>query len=252
MPWGSDCPVPPQKALSYIVKKVVPHYPSAHVVVTGDVTDTGTEGAFWNAGALLDPIGRRRLTVVPGNHDDGWHTAAWPGTAGMRPMLSAFGGSRPAFPRLKLIRHVALIGLDSTHRRLSATGSIGREQLARLKSMLGSPKLCGRRIVVALHHHPFKLDNGLGEFMMELVDAKELRSALARRVDVVLFGHKHKAHLRRDFAGVPLWLGAPSSVAFDRGRCRVGVVRIPVEGPVTRKWHVITKERVDQCFPTWR
>jgi len=98
-----------------LVRRIDQHFPHAHVVVTGDVTDSGTPTSVEAAYAILEPWLRPdRLSVVPGNHDCGTKGGVWiPGRK--RNLIARFARSTPQkYPWVKMLGNIVLIGLDST------------------------------------------------------------------------------------------------------------------------------------------
>jgi len=253
--------LPPYQVVEHLVSRIGKDFPRAHVVITGDVVDRGSKAGFDAAAEVLCPlIGGAKLSVVPGNHDDSF-TRFFVRERGIESMYAAFEAAASnahsvdgGMPYVKYVRHVAIIGLNSAHdtRRPSATGSIGEEQLGRLDRLLDKTAVRNRVAVILLHHHPYSLprSSGIKEFFMELNDAEALRGVLADRVDLVLFGHKHRSHLRRRFSGVPLWASAPSSVGPDRNGCyRFRVFEIFDDGRIDHRWVKFDESAIGMTVP---
>lgn len=228
-----DAGVRAEQLISYVDKK----YRDAHVVVTGDITDSGTPEARAEALRILSPMFlRERLSVVPGNHDCGtlgnyYIEERWRAfCACFRPLW----GDRVGFPWVKHVGPLAIVGLDSnvkSHGDFWATGNLGQQQLSELDRILGG--LPPFKIpVVLLHHHPYDT-NGL----TELVDAKALRTCLSARLKgrsgVVLYGHKHGSTVHRR-SGVTYYQ-APSSIVINRARLRFRVLSVGFDG-IKESW----------------
>jgi len=230
-------------------------YHNPHVVITGDITDTATPEAFSVTSSLLKPlIDQNALTIVPGNHDDPF--TRFGRTRGLdlfnesfRHLFNRTQSSHPSgYPFVRLLDHVALIGLNSAHntRRLSATGSIGKEQLEYLGYILERPEIVQRFKVLMLHHHPYvlkKFDMLLDESVMELTDAEDLRDTIAGRMDLVLFGHKHKRHILERKFDVPLWVCSSSTIEPDGKYYSFRVFEIFKPGRIN---HYTNKIRVEE------
>lgn len=223
-----------------LVRYIDDKYPDAHVVITGDITDSGTAASYRRAqehlGHWLRP---GRLSVVPGNHDCG-PLGAHVIPKRKRAFLSTFsktlrGGTQQPFPWVKPMRHVVLIGLDSTaDGSLLARGGLGEAQLARLHDILNEARVRSRTSILLLHHHPFSWN-----LFTALDDADELLDTISGpRVDLVLFGHKHNAGRRR-VNGIT-FLASPSSVEASNGRLRFRAVTISEDGRITTKWDGIS------------
>jgi 3',5'-cyclic AMP phosphodiesterase CpdA len=219
------------KAMS-LVAHVEREHAGAHVVITGDVTDSGTATSYVVARNILkrwlDPA---RLSVVPGNHDCG----TW-GQTFMADRRSHFRSTfaptltgAMSFPFLKMVGHAAILGLDSNVKAAGEPlqrGHLGAAQVARLDALLAHVP-ANRVPVILLHHHPYD-----HEPTGELEDAAALHDCLARRLgkrpSLVLFGHRHFATSRT--RSWPHHYQAPSSVIVEKGRLRYRLLAISPAG----------------------
>jgi 3',5'-cyclic-AMP phosphodiesterase len=176
------------------------------VMVTGDLTDFGTDEEYAHFRALMAPL-TMPVYPIPGNHDD---------RAGMR---RAFG-ARLAFQPDGPLSYVAEAGdlrlmmLDSSVRG-EKHGMLGDATLAWLDRELAAQPT--RPTVVALHHPPFV--TGIRHMdVQNCFDAKSLAQVLARHPQVLLTvcGHVHRT-VMTTFAGRPCVIGpCPAhAVAFD-------------------------------------
>ena len=195
------------------------------VVVTGDLTDSGSPAEARALETALDAAAARRpVLAVPGNHD---LPRPLPGVAlgpagdavvlrslaarsrrsGFVRVPDAVGSGFPAV--LAVAEGRCLVyGLDSTWgvgERSLARGRLGADQLAALDCHLAALDP-GQRRVLALHHHPVALPAGRrlwdllkeGDWAHGLEDRDALRDLLRRhRVDLVLHGHRHHFLRRR-------------------------------------------------------
>lgn len=157
-------------------------YPGAHVVITGDITDSGTPTSQQEAQRILqDWMNPRRLSVVLGNHDCGLKGNFYDPACVQRfqKIFSPTVEGGLTFPWAKYIPPLSLIGLNSnvnTWNEWFAEGRLGGEQLGWMDQTLS--KLPRAWIpVVLLHHHPF--DSGLGTC---LNDAADFRACIGRRL----------------------------------------------------------------------
>lgn len=191
--------------------------PDWHLVITGDITDTGAREEMEEAKKILAPIWDPEiLSVVPGNHDYPAKVIAAYGRSfeldvpddyekQRRLFRSFFGelmepseGFRSWFPIVKLLpkQRLALVLMDSlTEQGLYAGGVIGSRQLGLLRRVLDqlhkSPQSCEWPIVVALHHSPLDSSAKMG-----LEDCDQLLEACRGRVSAVINGHIHSYNIR--------------------------------------------------------
>ena len=170
------------KRLAYIRE----HYPRHVLVVTGDVTDDGSEKQYENAMHILPP----GAYICPGNHDYGYAGNLYDPSKARRfgqylPQSGKYG-RRPVVDR---IDNVVLIGLDSCLRTVSphdmACGKIEWLQRFFLSRVL--KRYQDSMKIVYFHHHPFDRSPWMG-----MKDAEKLLK-VCRDCELLLFGHKHKA-----------------------------------------------------------
>lgn len=174
------------------------------LLVTGDLTETATDGEYAFLVAALEKLGWPYL-AVPGNHDD---------RAAMR---RAFPGMAPGAADAPFCHVVdradwplRLIGLDSIVPRKSE-GALDPERLAWLADELNKTT-ADRPALIFMHHPPFRTGiapmdacgilDGLPAF-------RDLIVAHADRIAGVLCGHVHRV-IHASIGGVPILL-APSS-----------------------------------------
>lgn len=166
------------------------------IVITGDLSDNANrpEQREEAAGAV-DELKKQgyKVLVVPGNHDYGT------GTMGNIRNIALFKkrffkNPELSYPKLDILDGTAFIGLDSTaeelhwHDRIFAQGELGKEQLERLKNIIGDSKIGNMKKVIYLHHHPF--DFKLGR---QLKDSDNLKEIIENKIDALLFGHYHRS-----------------------------------------------------------
>lgn len=133
-------------------------------------------------------------SIVPGNHD--LHLLGV-----LREQISAAGFLRhfnklhesamvteSYYPWVKLVGPVALIGIDSTSKRLGATGYIGNRQIRKILDILDRADVRMRCPVVVLHHSPLKQ---VKRRLRRLRDSEQFLKAIRGQVSVVLCGHTH-------------------------------------------------------------
>ncbi len=199
-----------------------PDVPSRCAVLhTGDLIDAALPENREAGKRKLDRLRDAgfRVILCPGNHDYGDFIAVTneAASAFQREFASyIFHDEQPAFPVLHRLDdgHV-LIGLDSNEAELSflqslfAEGHLGPRQLEKLNRLLDHDDLTGKKVVLALHHHPFyhgysvMPDVGDGHLFKHLKarftrpfrrrkDAYSLCQVARDRVQLVLFGHMHE------------------------------------------------------------
>lgn len=164
-----------------------------HVVVTGDLTESGRHGAYREFQRIFAPlIDAGRVTIVPGNHDR---------------LGDDVGKSFMNGVRVDVVRAPGayFVRLDSTgpHNRSSIVAAHGRicgdvlDQLSAALAAAPEGDLCA----ILLHHHPVPLPGenfleriscSLGlPYARELTLGRELLRRAVGRCDLVLHGHRH-------------------------------------------------------------
>lgn len=183
--------------------------PHDHTAVTGDLVNIALSREFAVAQAWLDRLGGPDdVTFVPGNHDAyvrsaiaHWDTH-W--DAFMRGDAEAV--HEPSTVRFPFVRRrgpVALVGLSTAVPTLpiSASGRLGRDQVARLIELLRRLGNDGVFRIVLIHHPP---TTPLAKRLKRLIDGSAFRKAIAQAgAELVLHGHTHKRSL--------IWLNGPKT-----------------------------------------
>ena len=174
------------------------------VLVTGDLTETATDGESAFLVAALDGLGLPYY-VVPGNHDDrAAMRRAFPGMSMGQPDAPfCYAVDKPEWP-------LRLIGLDSTVPRHSE-GELCPARLTWLADELGQAT-ADRPALIFMHHPPFRTGiapmdacgilDGLPAFRDLVTDHTD-------RIAAILCGHVHRV-IHAAIGGVPVLL-APSS-----------------------------------------
>jgi 3',5'-cyclic AMP phosphodiesterase CpdA len=159
------------------------------VVLTGDITDDGSEVQYANALKLLTPF-TNRIFVAPGNHDYG--------TMGLnykRECVKRFNvlAELLNFPR-KEFYDLRVLPIDSNLKTYTpfdfARGKVGWWNRRAIKKFGLQCKKDKKVSLVCLHHTPFE-----EHWTLELKDAEELLRACEGYVDLVLVGHEHKERI---------------------------------------------------------
>jgi predicted phosphodiesterase len=201
-----------------------------HVVLTGDVTESGRIDEYELFQSLFLPLRREgRLTVVPGNHDRSGDDVAELLSDELRVSVDARDG-------------VFMVCVDSTapHNRslFRCHGTLCERTLDGVDEALGlAPP--GVLVTVLLHHHVLPLPvESFGEWFAdtcgwphaaELPLGRALLERVRGRCDLVLHGHRHvPRHFQVDGARPLQVLNAGSSTglgAYRVLRHEAGVVR---------------------------
>ncbi len=233
------------------------------VLITGDVVDDGREAQFIEARRILEPLHTAGFQVVPlpGNHDYGWN-GAYAQEKRFKLFKKYLMGieTRVTHPDVPYADdRVALITLNSMRAEtgfwdgLLADGELGDDQLAELAELLTTlraERSKSFKIVVALHHHPFLFpDDKLFKHSKEwlghrLKDGADFMRLVSGRIDVLLFGHEHRAvdfsqplagHILTEKYGIPCILcsgrstdpGLPARLITIQGRGKARVEPAP-------------------------
>lgn len=174
------------------------------VVISGDLTDEGTEDEYQKLRELLVEL-RRPFVVLPGNHDDrgklraAFSDHAWLPNEGALSFALDVGELR-------------LVALDTSVPGLHH-GELDADTLAWLDSELTEHR--SRTVVIVMHHPPFM--TGIPYLdIYGLRNADAFARVLARHsnVDRILAGHVHRSMQTR-LGSVPV-LTCPSTTTQDR------------------------------------
>ncbi len=199
------------RKLPWLVEAIDREFPDAHVVITGDITDSGTSPSVRQALSLLAPwLQPQQLSIVPGNHDCGTKGSAWLRERKQH-LIDAFANCTPTtYPWVKTVGPLALIGLDSTAGTRGHVGEVhAREVQNQLQSL--SPE---ERIARAIHALKTRYGEA-GASLKELVAREGVRAAV-KMLERMQFangevGEEQRARL-------------VNLLARDEVRCRIPVV----------------------------
>lgn len=204
-----------------MLRKIKDQFPEHYLIVTGDITDDGNEKQYKNAFKELNAF-KGKVFICPGNHDFGAAGNIYSkGRAKdfdkylMSPLDQGgtfYGNNEPIVNVLKDgDERIMLIALDSnletSHPFDFACGEIGDNQIRVLEFILTNPGSVGMKKILFFHHHPFIQNNPF----MELKDAKELMRTIYGRIDVLMFGHKHKSNYWMNYGGTKHILASDNS-----------------------------------------
>ena len=211
-----------------LLKFVRERYPKHKLIVTGDIADDGMEAQFAHAAKALAPF-MGNLYICPGNHDFGAAGLFYSEEKAERfdRMLSLPLGQGGTFanenlPLVHVLKErgttVVLIALDTNLETIQpfdfSCGAVGKKQRHALEGVLEDPSTAEAVKMIFMHHHPFVLDDPF----LRLTDAKKLMRLLYYRVDVLLFGHRHKWESWTDLNGISHLLACDNSPGKDNAR----------------------------------
>ncbi|GAA2454369.1 3',5'-cyclic adenosine monophosphate phosphodiesterase CpdA [Actinomadura vinacea] len=190
--------------------------PVAALLLTGDLTDDGSPGAYRRLRELVEPAARRIGTEVVyamGNHDE--RAAFRAGLLGEEPATDACDSVR-------VIGGMRVVSLDSTEPG-KHDGHLSDAQLEWLTGVLATPAPLG---TLLLCHHPPLPSPVPPVNLLRLRGPERLAEAIAGSdVRLVVTGHAHHAACG-SLAGVPVWVGPALAYGVagfpPQGRLRAG------------------------------
>ena len=158
----------------------------AFVIISGDVTEFGSDSELLLAKEILDSLSKPWY-IIPGNHDTKWSES------GANSFRRVFGAEAFVFTYSGWL----MLGTNSGPNMRMGPGQIPRENIVWLDSVLNAA--ANRELkVISVNHYP--LDNGLNNWY-ELTDRlKRMDTRLA------LCGHGHSNRVM-DFEGIPALMG---------------------------------------------
>jgi 3',5'-cyclic AMP phosphodiesterase CpdA len=215
---------------------------AGHVVVSGDLTETGTDGQFEVLAAALSEtaFAPHQVTLTPGNHDAYSCPHAW-GRALDGP-LRAYRATAARQPGDVVERcGVTLLPIDvSCHQSITrSSGELRADVAEGLERRLRDPAFSKAPIVVVQHHPPFAHRQQWWQWVDGLRGYARLLELLVRHVNThLLHGHLHQVVDRIVQIGHARVFGAPAIVEDIASRPRVRLYEIT--GGVLQSAGVIT------------
>jgi 3',5'-cyclic AMP phosphodiesterase CpdA len=197
-----------------------------HVVISGDLTEMGTEAQFAAFAEVLDASGiePENMTLVPGNHDAYTSGSGW--SRALEGPLAAYAKSSARTPGQAVERGgVVFFPLDtSVHQNVAFSGGQLTDDAVRaLAERIGDPAFRGKTVVIVMHHPPFLHSRSVWQYIDGLRGAARLMDLLVKNPHVqLLHGHVHRT-LDRLIGGLGKHrvFGAPATVDDAEGRPRV-------------------------------
>ncbi len=209
-----------------------------HLVVTGDLTEDGTDAQLEALAHLLIEHGPtpERITLVPGNHDAYTDGAAF--ERALDGPLRPFAETSRLGAYVELDGAVVVAASSAVHQPVSrSAGSVDAEQLEAIGDVAAERRwLGGRALVVALHHPPLGHALGVANWVDGLAEAGAMRTLLGAHPHLhVLHGHAHREGDRGVAPGRSAQaLGAAAVVDADeplRMYAAEGGRVVPIHGP---------------------
>jgi 3',5'-cyclic AMP phosphodiesterase CpdA len=166
-----------------------------HVVVTGDLTESGSAAQFEALAEALAPFPDDKLTLVPGNHDAYGDPGAW--MRALRGPLRRFARNAAMDPgRVLDLGEAFLFPMDvSFPQPLARAAGLLTESAARsLDRRLTDKTIAKKPQVVVQHHPPFPRINRAWDWVDGLRGGDRMLDMLQRHPQMyVLHGHLHSA-----------------------------------------------------------
>lgn len=203
------------EVLDLLIADLLAQHPN-HVAITGDITNVSLGDEFDRSFGWLEKLGAsENVTLIPGNHD---HLVPQEQGEGP-PRWSRWmqGDDKSAtFPFVRIRNSVALIGVNTALPTplFRASGRVGADQLALLRTRLTALGARGLYRIVLVHH---PIGEGLVSERKALDDRAALRAVIAEAgAELVLHGHNHTAEFYAvdGPAGPVPVIGVPSASAI--------------------------------------
>ena len=202
-----------------------------HLVVSGDLTETGTEGQYEVFADILSEarVDPDRITLVPGNHDLYTRENAW--RAALDGPLRAYRRGAAEGPGKVVDLGVLRIApMDVTvHQKVTRSiGAVSADIADALARRLADTGLARTPLLAVQHHPPYAHENPIHQWFDGLRDwARVFQLLLSHAHVFVMHGHLHSAGDRavRNQRDVRIF-GAPAIVDDTAGpRVRLYDVR---------------------------
>jgi outer membrane protein assembly factor BamB/predicted MPP superfamily phosphohydrolase len=190
------------------------------VILSGDITDFGTDSEFNLAKKILDSL-NKPWYIIPGNHDANWSES------GTNSFKKIFGAETFKF---KYGGYLFLGTVCGPNMRMSP-GQVSRENIVWLDSTLNNLK--DKNVpVIFVNHYP--QDSTLNNWF-EVIDRLKKRN-----IQLIICGHGHSNHVL-NFEGIPGIMGRSNLRAkkpvggFNIVTIKDGIVTYEERNPVTNE-----------------
>lgn len=224
-----------------LVSEIVSRYGSGPktktlVVITGDLVDDAKSVQYKQLRKIvLGPLEKKfRVLAVAGNHDLARHGNLFDKHAPAR--FRKFVRNIAPFPKPQIDtveitgeRSVLFVGVDSAdeeNKVFFADGIVSADQRRAMSEKLNDAKYEKFFKVVYVHHHPF-----LRQWFVSFKEADEFLRTIQKKVDLLLFGHKH---VHEAFVGrydVPRLLASGKVTARVADMLAFRVIELDSTGP---------------------
>jgi outer membrane protein assembly factor BamB len=164
------------------------------VVITGDITEFGSDNELRMAKQILDSL-NKKWYIIPGNHDGGWSES------GGNSFRKVFGAETFSFT----YNGYLFAATNSGPNMRMGPGQVPRENLVWLDSLFNNMKNPDMPIIY-LNHYP--QDSSLNNWF-EAIDRIKRKN-----IQLILLGHGHANH-KYDFEGIPGVMGRSNLRAKD-------------------------------------
>jgi 3',5'-cyclic AMP phosphodiesterase CpdA len=206
------------------------HCGADHIVVSGDLTESGTPEQFEALANVLHDVAidPDRLTLVPGNHDaytarDGWQRAL------DGPLHSYRHASAGPAGKIVERRGITILPMDmACHQPITrSSGLVTEDALAKLEQRLLDPATRTKTTLLVQHHPPYTHASAAWQWIDGLTNAARLMSVLSRFPDVhVMHGHLHRVVDRSISGPTTRIFGAPALVEDEDDVPRVRMYEV--------------------------
>jgi 3',5'-cyclic AMP phosphodiesterase CpdA len=192
-----------------------------HVVVSGDLTESGVPAQFEELAGVLHEtrIDPERITLVPGNHDAYGEPREW--ERALDGPLKAFARSSAGVAGKVVERgELYLLPIDVAFPQpiTRSAGLLTSEAAEAVKRRACDRAMQRRAVVVVQHHPPFAHARAAWQWIDGLQGHERMTTLLASAPSVhVLHGHLHKSTTHARVFGAPAVVDDPD----DRPRVRL-------------------------------
>lgn len=195
----------------------------AFIIITGDITELGTNAELRRAKALFDSL-KVKWYIIPGNHDSGWSES------GGVSFITTFGYDKFWFD----YNGIRFIGCASGPYVRMSDGHIPRDAIVWLDELLKkTPK---DQPIIFANHYP--IDNALDNWY-EITDRLNTRNTLA-----IICGHGH-TNKALNFEGIPAVMGR-SNLRAKQPIGGYNIVRVNADSITYRERRPLT-----ETLPVW-